>query len=219
MMRCRQAASRRTIALAGGLEAASFVVGPALGGLLVVAGGISRGSPARSCASWPPDSPVRSRTWRAPNRRAHRVRSCVGRSHGCCGLHIRQAIVAVVAVNALTGLLAIMLVRLPSELGGRGQPVRIDVVCDRDRLARRAGGADRAPRRSSPPAAVARGGGRGDGRTGRNWPPGDRDTGVHTPRGHHPHRRGARRERSHKRSHDRSSPRCSACSTRGWWRR
>jgi hypothetical protein len=109
--------SRRAVALAGGVEAASFVVGPAIGGLLVVVGaagaglatstlclaaaGLARAIPDLAGAepSRPPRHVVReAASW------------MVRRSY-------RGAIVAVVAVNCLAGVLAVALVRLPSELG------------------------------------------------------------------------------------------------------
>ncbi len=109
--------SRRTLALAGGLEAASFVVGPAIGGLLVVVGAAGAGlaSPilclvAAGLTRAIPDV-AGSESSGAPGQVVRGAVAWMLRPS------YRQAIVAVVAVNALTGLLAVVLVRLPSELG------------------------------------------------------------------------------------------------------
>ena len=109
--------SRRAVALAGGLEAASFVIGPAIGGLLVVVGAAGAGLAsstlclaATGLARAIPDL-AGSEPSRAPRHGVCEAASWMLRRS------YRGAIVAVVAVNCLTGLLAVALVRLPSELG------------------------------------------------------------------------------------------------------
>jgi MFS family permease len=109
--------SRRTVALAGGLEAAGFVIGPAIGGLLVVVGAAGAGLAsstlflaAAGLARAIPDL-AGAEPSRAPRHGVCEAASWMWRRS------YRGAIVAVVAVNCLTGLLAVALVRLPSELG------------------------------------------------------------------------------------------------------
>jgi MFS family permease len=109
--------TRRTLALAGGLEAASFVVGPAIGGLLVVAGASGAGLASSTLCLVAagltlaiPDL-AGSESSGAPGQIMREALAWMLRPS------YRVAIVAVVAVNTLTGLLAVVLVRLPSELG------------------------------------------------------------------------------------------------------
>ena len=113
----------RTSALAAGLESAAFVAGPALGGLLLlvdptdsvlVCAGMMLTSAA--IASLLKGAEVANRPIAGRSRR-------ILRDAGRCllGPGIRPAIVAVVGVDVLSGLMATLLVRIPSGLDSGGE--------------------------------------------------------------------------------------------------
>jgi hypothetical protein len=112
----------RTSTVAAGLESAAFWAGPALGGILLVAGPptVIAVGVALSAASVVVARSIAS-IGAAPSEVRSTTRS-VTAAFGCLlGPAVRPAIVAVIGVNALAGLVTAVLVRLPSELGSGGE--------------------------------------------------------------------------------------------------
>ncbi len=114
----------RTSALAAGLESAAFGAGPALGGLLLLL--LDTSDALLVCATMTVVSagiawflPVTGETTRPIDGRSSRL---VRNASRCLlGPEIRTAIVAVLGVNALAGLNAALLVRIPAGLGLGGE--------------------------------------------------------------------------------------------------